>query len=303
MKPSSSYAFLGAALLALPQLIHAQPTAHYVPGTEGLKAASLPPPGIYLRDYNVFYYSDRLNDSQGNSIPGTDPKAFIYANVPRLLWITDMVLFGGSIGFDALLPLQYTDLEVNTVSGHFNDNTFGIGDAFGEVTWSAHTAHWDLSLGYGIWGPSGDSSSKEPTTEAGLGYWGQMITAGATFYPDNAKKWSISALNRYEINGVKDGTDFSPGDAWTIEGGISRALSPTVDLGVVGYYQMQATKSSGDTTGYFSASRDEVAGIGPEISVFYPRETLGWTLRYLYEFMAEDRLQGHTVVLTITKRF
>jgi len=150
MKPSSSYAILGAALMALPQVIQAQPTAHYVPGTEGLKAASLPPPGIYLRDYNVFYYSDRLNDSQGNSIPGTDPKAFIYANVPRLLWITDMVLFGGSIGFDALLPLQYTDLEVNTVSGHFNDNTFGIGDAFGEVTWSAHTAHWDLSLGYGI---------------------------------------------------------------------------------------------------------------------------------------------------------
>jgi hypothetical protein len=130
-----------------------------------------------------------------------------------------------------------------------------------------------------------------------------MITAGATFYPDNAKKWSISALNRYEINGVKDDTDFSPGDAWTIEGGISRALSPTVDLGVVGYYQMQTTKTSGDATGYFSASRDKVAGIGPEISVFYPRETLGWTLRYLYEFMAEDRLQGHTVVLTITKRF
>ena len=76
MKPSSSYAILGAALLALPQVIQAQPTAHYVPGTEGLKAASLPPPGIYLRDYNVFFYSDTLNDSHGNSIPGTDPKAF-----------------------------------------------------------------------------------------------------------------------------------------------------------------------------------------------------------------------------------
>ena len=97
MKYKNSYAILGAGLLALPQVIQAQPTAHYVPGIEGLKAASLPPPGIYLRDYNVFYYSDRLNDSQGNSIPGTDPKAFIYANVPRVLWITDTKLLGGFV--------------------------------------------------------------------------------------------------------------------------------------------------------------------------------------------------------------
>lgn len=304
MKSRYSYAILGAALLALPQVIQAQPTAHYVPGIEGLKAASLPPPGIYLRDYNVFYISSTLNDSHGNSIGGADPEAFIYANVPRLLWITDMTLFGGSIGFDALLPLQYTDLEANTPGGRFDDDNFGIGDMFAEVTWSAHSAHWDWALGYGIWAPTGDSSSDALTTEAGLGYWGQMITAGATFYPDAEKKWALSVLNRYEINSEKDDTQYSPGDAWTIEGGLSRALSPTIDLGLVGYYQMQASKGSGaDASSYPSSSRDEVAGVGPEISVFYPRHTLGWSLRYLYEFMAEDRLQGHTIVLTLTKRF
>ena len=47
-----------AGLLALPNLVQAQPTAHYVPGAEGIKAASLPPPGFYVRDYNSFYYSD-----------------------------------------------------------------------------------------------------------------------------------------------------------------------------------------------------------------------------------------------------
>jgi hypothetical protein len=85
--------------------------------------------------------------------------------------------------------------------------------------------------------------------------------------------------------------------------GISRALSKTVDVGAVGYYQMQTTATSGNSGDSFYASRDKVAGIGPEISVFYPRYTLGWTLRYLYEFMSENRLQGQTVVLTITKRF
>ena len=37
---------IGAALLALPLLGLAQPSAHYVPGIEGIKGASLPPPGI-----------------------------------------------------------------------------------------------------------------------------------------------------------------------------------------------------------------------------------------------------------------
>jgi hypothetical protein len=213
MKSKYSYVILGVALIALPQIIHAQPTAHYAPGTEGLKAATLPPPGLYLRDYNYAYFSKTLHDSEGHSISATDPDAFIYANVPRVLWITDMSLFGGSIGFDALVPLQYTDLKVNTLTGRYSDSSFGVGDVFGEVTWSSHSAHWDFSLGYGVWGPSGESSSKEPTTDAGLGYWTQMITAGATYYPDAEKKWSISALNRYEINGEKDGTDYSPCDA------------------------------------------------------------------------------------------
>ena len=302
MKSRNSYAILGAALLAMPQLLQAQPTAHYVPGVEGVKAASLPPPGIYLRDYNVVYASKTLADSQGHSISAADPNATIYANVPRLLWITDMTLLGGSIGFDALLPLQYNSLRVNTPGGQFNEAAFGVGDLFAEVTWSKHSAHWDFALGYGIWAPIGENSPGL-TTDAGNGYWTHMFTAGATFYPDSEKKWSISALNRYEINTQKDGTECRPGNAWTIEGGISRALSKTVDLGVVGYYQMQTSASAGDPTGNLGANRDKVAAIGPEIGVFYPSYTLGWSLRYLYEFMAENRLRGQTVALTITKRF
>src|ERR1035441_3216674 len=37
-------------------------------------------------------------------------------------------------------------------------------------------------------------------TLPGNGYWTEMLTAGATWYPDDAKKWSLSALNRYEFS-------------------------------------------------------------------------------------------------------
>ena len=289
-----------AGLLALPALAPAQPTAHYVPGVEGLKAATLPPPGIYLRDYNVAYYADQLNDPSGRQVAGLDTKAFIYANVPRLIWITDQQLLGGYLGIDGLLPLQYTDLNFkagpNTLIDH---GTFGIGDFFLEGTWSKHIQHFDFALGYGVWAPTGDFSPAQPTW-AGHGYWTHMFTAGATWYVDSAKKWALSALNRYEINQEQDQTDITPGQAYTLEYGASYAVAKTVDVGAAGYYQQKVTEDRGPNT---SSARDRVAGIGPEVSVFYPKFMLGWSLRYAYEFLAEDRLQGHTVTLTITKRF
>jgi hypothetical protein len=295
MKLNLKYRLLGAALLAMPALTYAQPTAHYVPGVEGIKGASLPPPGVYLRDYNAFYYADTLNDIDGHAVPGVNARAFIYANVPRLLWITHQQLFGGYLGVDALLPLQYTELKVNP----FHDQTFGIGDFFAEGTWSKHLKQFDLSLGYGIWAPTGDFSPNHPTW-AGLGYWTHMFTAGATWYIDKDKKWAVSALNRYEINQEQDDTDVTRGEAYTLEWGISRSLLKTVDVGAVGYYQQQVTEDYGRGS---NSQRDRVAGIGPEISAFCPKLGINTSLRYEYEFLAEGRLQGHTIALTLTKAF
>ncbi len=297
--PTTLSGLLLAGLLAAPALIQAQPTAHYVPGVEGIKAASLPPPGIYLRDYNVFYFADRLNDSHGNEIGAADPRAYIYANVPRVIWITEQQVLGGFIGVDGLLPLQYTELKANTPGGPFHDQTFGIGDFFGEVTWSKHLQHFDFSLAAGVWAPTGDFSASNPT-RAGLGYWGEMLTAGVTWYPDAEKQWAISALNRYEFNQEQSDTDITPGQAYTLEWGLSRTFNKTLDVGVIGYYQQKVTEDSGPGS---TSSRDRVAGVGPEVSYFYPPATLGVTLRYAYEFMAEDRLQGHTFALILTKRF
>ena len=61
MKAQFHSILLTAGLLALPSLVQAQPTAHYITGFEGIKGASLPPPGFYVRDYNIAYYSTRVD--------------------------------------------------------------------------------------------------------------------------------------------------------------------------------------------------------------------------------------------------
>jgi hypothetical protein len=279
---------LFAGLLTLPGFVQAQPSAHYAPGTEGLKAASLPPPGLWLRDYNEFYFANRYNNSQGTKVGS--PDVFVYANVPRLIWITDVKVLGGYLGVDALLPLKYTHIQGA-------GENFGIGDAFVEGTWSSHLKQWDFAFGAGAWAPTGNFSPTDPTL-AGNGYWTEMLTLGATWYPDEAKRWSVSALNRYEFNQKQKDTDKTYGQAYTVEGGVSYAVSKTVDIGVISYYQQQVTPNSGSP----ASSRNRVAAVGPEIGVFFPSAMFGATLRYAYEFMAENRLQGNTVTLTLTKK-
>src|ERR1017187_10861981 len=135
MKIQSVRFVLAAALATLPSLLLAQPSAHYAPGVEGIKGASLPPPGIYFRDYNYFYTADQLNDAAGNKIAPADLDAFTYGNIPRVLWITDTRFLGGFVGVDALLPLVY---QQASAAGGFNNSTFGGGDLFAEGTLSWH---------------------------------------------------------------------------------------------------------------------------------------------------------------------
>ena len=102
--------FIGGLLLAsltvLPGTLQAQ--AHYPAGVEGVKAASLPPPGFYARDYNYFYWSDNLK------IKGGPPNAdlFAYIQAPRLIWISDFKVLGGFYGADVLVPFAYQNLKV-----------------------------------------------------------------------------------------------------------------------------------------------------------------------------------------------
>jgi hypothetical protein len=288
---------LAAALAAVPGPLQAQPTAHYIPGVEGIQGATLPPPGFYLRDYNYFYVADQLNNGAGHNAGPPNFQSLLYANVPRAVWITDTKFLGGNVGVDALLPLAYQSVR----AGQFDTSSFGIGDFFAEGTLSWHPKQFDFSAGCGLWMPTGNSAS-QPTTRIGSGFWTPMLTAGATWYPDAAKTWSLSALSRYEFNTENRDTHDTPGQAYTLEWGLGKALSKTITCGLAGYYQQKTTADTGSDLPQLKQD-DRVAAVGPEISVAIPSAMLFVSCRYEYEFMAASRAQGHTVALTLTKRF
>jgi hypothetical protein len=265
---------------------------HYVPGVEGLNAGTLPPPGIYLRDYNRVYWANRLNDSGGHEIavPGGF-HATAYANVPRAIWITDFKLLGANYGMDALIPLVYQDVRGL-------GSKFSTGDAcFEPLTLSWHGDQYDISAAYAFYAPTGPMG----VLEAGQGFWTQMLTLGGTWYAQE-RSWSFSVLNRYEFNSIQRNTGIRPGQVWTLEYGIGKNLTPACEVGLVGYYQLQTTGDSGPWP-VTSGVRDSGAGIGPEVTYAWPKIMLFASLRYEYEFFSKDRAQGNIVNLTLTKKF
>jgi len=280
-----------ALLLTLPVAAGPFPVgAHYPVGSEGIRAASLPPPGFYLRDYNMGYYANEFG-----RVP-IDFHAAGYVNAPRAIWFPGVTLLGADYGMDVIIPFGYREMKIN--GQKFDD--FGLGDVAVEpLLLSWHLPRFDFSLGYAIWAPTGDFDTSNPA-KLGQGYCGHMATFGATAYLDTERTWAFSVLNRYEISHEQRHTHLTPGQFLTTEFGLSKTLAKTVDLGVIGYTQQQTTDERG--TGA-SNERSRVIGLGPEISLAFPSIMTFASLRYVREFEAAYRPEGHLLALTVTKRF
>lgn len=292
--PGLARLVLATTLLAIPGLLDAQgPPAfggHYPAGIEGIKAASVPPPGLYLRDYNFFYWADHYKGGP----PGFD--VFAYINAPRIIWMTGEKFLGADYGCDVIVPLVYQDVDFMRT----HDDSFGIGDiAVEPLILSWHFAQADLAFGYAFWAPTGDFDTDRPA-QAGKDFWSNMFTLGGTWHPDKEKTWSLSALNRYEIHTGHDKFNITPGDTWTLEWGVAKTFNKTIDVGLIGYHQRQTTKDSGSGSSHI---RDHVIAVGPEVNVVFPKIMLFVSARWAWEFCAKDRPEGNMVNLTVTKPF
>lgn len=289
MNTSRTWIALAAMSLSLSFTASTQAqTAHYPNGVEGIKASSLPPAGIYVRDYNYCYFA--------NEFPGgpADFNATAYVQGPRGIWITDQKVLGGTYGASVLVPFVYQDISV----GATQQQKFGLGDLMLEpLLLSWNVGDYDFALGYGLWTPTGDFQAGR-LVNPGKGYFGHMLSLGASRHFGEDKSWTLTALNRYEINHENPDTDITTGDAWTIEGGLSKTLSKSVEVGAIGYVQAKVTPDSGPV-----APRDSIAGFGPEVSVLIPGIDLFASVRYAFEFAASDRPEGHLLNVTFTKRF
>lgn len=268
---------------------------HYVNGVEGIKAASVPPPGYYYRMYTAFYTADKLMDKNGDESP-QNFEIDVIANVHRYIWVTKHKFFGGYFFMDAVIPLLYIDLKM------IDEDQGGLGDInlepFGLV-W--HRERYDAALGLSVYCPTGEYSTKDPMPP-GKDMFTGMLTFGGTYYLDEAKTLSGSVLARYEVHSNQEHNDYTPGHDFHFEWGLGKNINGIVDVGMAGYCQWQVTDDRGsDSTD--DKPHDQVYAAGPEINIFCPPVKMFFNLRSIWEFAAKDRPEGSISTLTITKIF
>ncbi|MHC4954268.1 MAG: SphA family protein [Planctomycetota bacterium] len=284
-----------ALLLLFTPLASAQETNRYPLGSEGLRAGSLPPPGLYVKTYAQYYGAGLIKDSEGDSLPG-DFDLDVWAVAPRIIYITPWKILGGTYGFDVLIPIVSSSIDFEIAQ--LDESEFGLADIFIEpISLGWRKERWDWGVAYGVFAPTGDNDPRNPAS-LGKGYWSHLFTAGATWYIDKEKTWTASILARYEIHSDKDDVDLRPGDDFMFEWGVGKRIGKAVEVGVVGYAVWQVTEDSGDDARP-DMTRDRVFALGPEFNLAIPtKDKKGLqahlALRLLWEFEARDRPQGFT---------
>ncbi len=270
---------------------------HYVNGVEGIKAATLPPPGLYGRLYGAYYHADTLKDNSGDKQDiGFDVK--VYAIVPRLIWVSPYEILGGNYFADVIVPITRTKVSINAAG--MEDSKFGLGDVCVEplgISW--HGARYDAAVAAGGYAPVGQYN-RDNAASPGKDMWTAMFTAGTTLYADDERTWSGSILSRYEIHSEKRDEEYTPGNDFHFEWGLGKTLNKVLDVGLAGYCYWQVTKDSGKDS---DSDKSRVFAAGPEVSLFIPNQVLFVSARALWEFEARNMSEGMIGVITLTKGF
>lgn len=267
----------------------------YTLGSEGIKTGSLPPVGFYYKMYAVHYDAGHQRNPERNRFNDFDLDVFAMAN--RFIKVWDFKVLGADLICNAVIPIIYTDIS----AGPNSDDKLAFGDIYLEpLTLAWHGPRWDAVFGVGAHMPTG-YTDKDEMAAPGKNYWTIQTALGGTWYFDDARTWSASAVARYEVHTKNRRDNYTSGDDFHIEWGLGKAMSDSVELGLAGYMAWQVKKDSG--RGKPSRERYQGYAVGPEIQYAWQSAGVFFSLRSLYEFGVQNGAEGVTTVLSITKAF
>lgn len=285
--------------LALGLSFHATAEAqffgHNFPSDLGVQSGSQPPPGAYLSLLVPFYSADEIITGEADSLGSASTDVTIWGLSPVLSVVTKASIFGANYGFVIAPSFANADLEFPRLD--VDVDQFGLGDLYVvpiQLGW--HFTSTDLISSYGFFAPTGRYEAGA-NDNIGLGMWSHELSVGATQYLDSAGTWSIALTGFYEMHTTKKDVDIRAGDWLVFKGGVGKAVSEVVTLGVAGYALWQTTDATGaDVPDELRGRKITSYGIGSELDLLGG----GITFRVLWEFGVRNSLQGFIAGLTGT---
>lgn len=259
----------------------------YAMGAESFLTGALPPPGLYTLVYANHYGADKLKDNNGNTVP-LDFKVSATAVVPRIVWVTDKVLFGGQVAHAVLMPL--VDLEVH--AGGSGQKKTGIGDL--DITALAlgyhHSANLHSIVALDIMLPTGHYNKTE-LANIGRNYWAIQPVYAASYI--DAAGWNADFKAMLDFNFKNTATDYKSGNELHVDYALGYGFQRRWVAGIGGYAYKQVTsdEQNGVTV---PGNRGQAFSVGPTLK-YDNGKGLVVMAKWQKEMSVRNRAGGHAL--------
>lgn len=266
----------------------------YPMGAENYMSGAMPPPGLYSQFFVGHYEADSLRDNRGDKVP-VDFRVRANSVAPRLIWVTEQRVLGGSLAFHALVPL--VDLKV-TVNGQ-SQSKQGLGDIiFGPALGFHHSEKLHSILALDFIAPSGEYDGGD-LANIGRNYWVIEPVLAVSYVDPNGL--NVDAKTMYDFNLRNDATDYRSGQELHVDYAVGWGFGNGWVVGVGGYmlYQTTDDRQHGDR---IDDNKGRALAIGP--SVKYTSHS-GWflTAKWEQETEVRNRAEGNAYRMKLTIPF
>jgi len=274
----------------------AQQRGQYMPGQFGLNAGIMPSPGFTYEDLNINYNASKLNDQHGNAVPVNGTYS-VWAIENVLYYVPNFKFAGGNLGIAVIFPtLANGSLAIPEFG--VNGGGYGLADTWLQpFTLGWHLKRADLFVGDALWLPTG-RYTPGASNNVGYGDFGNHFITGSTFYLKKNKGTSANLFTDWETRSNKNGTNITPGQAFTDEWGVGQVLplkknfSQLLQLGGVGYDQWQVTANTGIAK---NAPFYSVHAAGLQSNYILPEKNFSLFFKYYWQYKAYSTSLGRTL--------
>lgn len=280
----------------------------YRPGLMDLFAGYLAPPGTTLvKTYFLF------QDAGAKAVARNDrfeavAHTVTYTSAVFAAHVTSLRILGSYWGFGAIAQFRIASqsLKVGPAGELPPPQTSTIG-GLGDLILLPVMLNWNwgqfhLMTALAFYAPTG-SYDRQRIINIGTNRWAVEPDVGLTWM-DEERGREASLFVGYTVNRENAATHYQSGDEFHADFVLAQHLANGVVLGVAGYAVQQTTADTGPSA-VFGPFRGRVLGLGPLIgkTVGLWELPVNFTLKYDFEFAAQNRSSGNELWLTAALRF
>jgi len=314
-----------------PLLAWAGGVQHYPNGLEAELMGVVPPPGLYYRQFNIYYTAGKLKDNSGHTLnlakDGAELNRLnVFAVAPALRWVAKPNILGGNYYSIFVTPLLNvnTRLDAMTPGGptHLSESRTRVYDLIwvNGLGWHRKDGLLHASAELDTFFPVGMYNGKN-LVNVGKNVFTFIPTFAVTaFSPFWEERLELNFKLMYDFDtrnndfiigpstAVKIGnpaltglsTYNDPGQAFHTDFAIDFRVYEKLRVGLAGYYYQQTTN---DKTGFGTVKNDltRVVAIGPHVWVPYKKWFFGGHVQF--ETGARNGPQGINVNMDFAYKF